>query len=447
MGEANGRSSYILRLSAGADVLEYVIPLDGGIPCRTELESRRTFKRELRRGIYSLLSQKTGEKLPWGILTGIRPAKIVHELLAQGFERQAIIVKMRDYYMLSQSKAELLYEVALAEKAILEASPADCVSIYIGIPFCRTRCLYCSFTSYSIGKYINIVDKYLDALKKELLYVAGIVKKGGLKVQSIYIGGGTPTSITAAQLQDLLSFVSSTLDLSYLEEYTLEAGRPDSIDYEKLAVIKNSAVDRISINPQTMNDDTLRLIGRNHTREDFIKAFELARGMGFNNINTDLIIGLPGENMGIFEESLKQITALGPESITVHTMALKRASRLNTEKKEYAMISEDEAAGMVDLARKYAKRIGLHPYYLYRQKNIVGNLENIGYCKPGYESIYNVQIMEERQSIFAVGAGAITKVVWPEENRIERAFNVKAVEEYITRIDEMIQRKSSLLCI
>jgi coproporphyrinogen dehydrogenase HemZ len=441
----DGNVYYLVRLSIREIDYEYRIQLSGGIPAKVDLEARKSFKRELRRGIYTLLSRETGKKLPWGMLTGIRPAKIVHELMGQGLGRQEILNRMTGYFLLSPEKSKLLYDVAFVENDILASGTNDSVSIYIGIPFCSTRCLYCSFTSYSIKKYTGMAEKYLSALRKELHSVSEMVRKRGFTVQSIYIGGGTPTSISAGQLQDLLTYVQAAFNLGNLKEFTLEAGRPDSIDREKLSVIKNSAVSRISINPQTMNDDTLKLIGRSHSSEDFIKAFILARDMGFTNINTDLIVGLPGENAHIFEESLKQIAALGPESLTVHTLAVKRASRLNMENKVYESISEEEAALMVDTAQAYAKRLGMHPYYLYRQKNMLGNLENIGYCRPGFESIYNVQIMEEKQTILAVGAGAISKVVYRDEDRLERAFNVKTVEEYIARVDEMGKRKEALL--
>jgi coproporphyrinogen dehydrogenase HemZ len=256
---------------------------------------------------------------------------------------------------------------------------------------------------------------------------------------------GTPTSLNSLQLKGLLDFIESKFEMRWLEEYTLEAGRPDSINEDKLGVIKESRVDRISINPQSMNDETLRLIGRNHTSEDVIKAFRLAKSLGFNNINMDVIIGLPGESKEMFCNTLKRIKELDPENLTVHTMAIKRASKLNEDKEKYKLISSADASEMVETAAAFADSIGMHPYYLYRQKNVLGNLENVGYCKPGTESVYNIQIMEEKQTIIALGAGAVTKVVYPKENRIERAFNVKDVEEYILRVKEMVERKRGLL--
>lgn len=414
------------------------------IPGKTLMEARKIFKRDIRRGIYAILSEYSGKHLPWGMLTGIRPAKIVHELLQEGCSKNEITARLMDYFMVSDSKSELLYDVAAAERDILEKSPHDSVSVYIGIPFCRTRCLYCSFASNPVARYKGHIVEYIKALKVEIKCTSEIMKSRGMKIQSIYIGGGTPTSIDAQALQGLLDYIGETFDMSCLQEYTLEAGRPDSIDIEKLRIIKNSGAGRISINPQTMDAGTLRLIGREHSPEDVVSSFKLAREAGFCNINMDLITGLPGEDAGIFANTLEQVRRLGPESLTVHALAVKRASRLNEEKEAYPLCPEEEAFKMADLAQEYARKTGMHPYYLYRQKNILGNLENIGFCKPGFECIYNIQIMEERQTIIALGAGAVTKVVYPSENRIERAFNVKSVEEYTARVDEMIDRKKKL---
>lgn len=289
-----------------------------------------------------------------------------------------------------------------------------------------------------------MVGSYIKALRKEIKSVGKILADKGLKIQSIYIGGGTPTAIDAQHLGELLKEIEDTFCMDDVKEYTLEAGRPDSITEEKLATIARSRVNRISINPQTMKDETLVRIGRSHTSGDIIEAFNLARELGFDNINMDVIAGLPGEDINDFMYTLDEIKKLAPESITVHTMSVKRASRLNDEKNSYDLTDEDEVTKMVDSAYEFIKDIGLKPYYLYRQKNILGNLENIGYSKPGAESIYNIQIMEERQTIIALGAGATTKLVYPKEDRIERVFNVKSVEEYISRIDEMIGRKENM---
>ncbi len=455
--EKDTGAGYIISLRDGrAGIsLEYYADFPGGIPKAGDIEGRRSFKREIRRGVYSILSEYTGRKLPWGILTGIRPVKIVHELHDSGFDNSRIEEKLKEYFMLSAGKASLITGVADIEREILKSTDKDLVSVYIGIPFCTTRCLYCSFTSNQAKPGSDIVDRYLAALYTEMGLVKGLISEKGYRVQSIYIGGGTPTSLDRRQLEQLLECIGSSFDFSGLCEYTLEAGRPDSLDEGKLRTIRDSAVNRISINPQTMNNETLRLIGRNHTAEDVDKAFGAARKMGFGNINMDIIIGLPGEDLEIFKDTLRKIEKLGPESLTVHSLALKRASRLAMEryaagakmekKPAFRWLPEQEASDMSALAYEYAKSMGMRPYYLYRQKNITGNLENTGYCKPGFESRYNIHIMEERQTIIAIGAGAVTKVVWPEENRIERAFNVKNVEEYICRIEEMVLRKGAIL--
>ncbi|MCX7710438.1 MAG: coproporphyrinogen dehydrogenase HemZ [Clostridia bacterium] len=406
---------------------------------------RKILKREFKRQLYLFLSTSLNEKMPWGMLTGIRPAKIVHEMMEKGLAQEEIFLNLKEYYMLSEEKASLAYEVASVEKGFLDRTSQEQIGIYIGIPFCPTRCLYCSFTSNPIKKYERHVENYISTLCREIKAVAEITKQKNLKIQSIYIGGGTPTSLNAEKLCSLLNSIEAGFDLSAMEEYTLEAGRPDSISKDKLIAIRNSRVDRISINPQSMNEETLKVIGRNHSPEDIVRSFELARECGIGNINMDVIAGLPGENLNMFVNTMKEIEQLKPDSLTVHTMSIKRASRLNEEREKYSLEGEKEVADMISLAQEAAVRMGMHPYYLYRQKNILGNMENVGYSKPGKESIYNIQIMEEKQTIVALGAGAITKVVYPEENRIERAFNVKSVEEYIARIDEMIERKKALL--
>lgn len=424
-----------------------------GIDCKGNLpvinptgeENIKSLKKHLKFQLYEIFSKFINKDTPWGVLTGIRPTKIVHELIEEGKEKEEIFRTMKNSYGVSNHKVQLLFNVAKTEERILRKAGKDKISLYIGIPFCTTRCLYCSFTSNPINKYSHVADKYIECLETEMDNVNEIIRQCGLNIQSIYIGGGTPTSIKAYQLENLLRSIESIFDLSTLEEFTLEAGRPDTIDEEKLRAVKKSRVDRISINPQTMNDETLRLIGRNHSSEDIRKAFILARQVGFNNINMDVIVGLPGEDIKMFEKTMEEIKILQPESLTVHTLAIKKASELNKDVDNLRLISDSEASRMLESAMKYAELMNMHPYYLYRQKNILGNLENVGYCKPGFECIYNVQIMEEKQTIIAVGAGAVTKVVYPEEKRIERAFNVKGVEEYIKRVDEMVQRKRALL--
>ena len=318
----------------------------------------------------------------------------------------------------------------------------DEYSIYIGIPFCPTTCLYCSFTSFPLAKFSDRVENYLKALYKEMAYVADAYKKR--KLTTVYIGGGTPTSLTAPQMDELLTKIEETFDLSYVREFTVEAGRPDSITYDKLEAIKAHPVTRISINPQTMNDETLKVIGRAHTTEETMEAFQMARKAGFDNINMDIITGLPGEDITHVRKTLEDIFKLNPESLTVHSLAIKRAAILNREMEQYRSQVKGSTDEMLQLVDKFAQEMGMQPYYLYRQKNIPGNLENIGYAKEGKESLYNILIMEEKQDIIAMGAGASTKCVYLPENRIERSENVKNVDHYIERIDEMIERKRNL---
>ncbi len=433
-------------LSLKAENFSQIISL----PCAGIIDSSdklkvKEFKRILKRKLFLLLTGYTGKAIPWGILTGIRPVKLVNELIDRKMAKSDVLVALQADYFVTESKSNLLYEVAVNQRELFANSRENSISLYVGIPFCPTRCLYCSFSSSTIAQYKKMVDVYVETLLKEIRHTALLMKEKGLIAESIYIGGGTPTSLNERQLSRLLSGIEECIDMTYLKEYTLEAGRPDTITIDKLKVIKNSRVSRISINPQTMNEKTLVRIGRLHKPEDVVKAFYAARDMGFDNINMDLICGLPGEDVQMFDETLSKIKELHPDSLTVHTMAIKRASQLTRERENYSLETQYlDSAPMVDMARTSAKEMGLNPYYLYRQKNILGNLENVGYSRPGMECLYNIQIMEERQTILACGAGAVTKVIFPR-NRIERSFNVKSVEEYIGRIDEMLVRKANIL--
>ena len=419
------------------------------LPCNKVFEAEdkqqlKSFKRIFKRKLFSLLTQYTGKTIPWGVLTGIRPAKLVNEFIDNGMDKGDIISTLKKDYFVTDNKAELLYEVANNQRNLFLNSRNNSISLYIGIPFCPTRCLYCSFSSSTIGQYKKVVDLYVEKLLKEIRHTGALIKACNFCIENIYIGGGTPTSLKAIQLSRLLEGIEEYLDLADLKEYTVEAGRPDTIDVDKLRVIKDSLVSRISINPQTMNSVTLEKIGRKHSPEDIIKSFYMARDLGFDNINMDIICGLPGEDVAMFQETLEKIKPMEPDSLTVHTMSIKRASRLTEQKENYNLETQyRQVSEMVDIAGEYAKKMGLNPYYLYRQKNILGNLENVGYSRKNKECLYNIQIMEERQSIFACGAGAASKFVFPQ-NRIERAFNVKTVEEYFSRIDEMIERKAKL---
>ena len=399
-------------------------------------ETRNCFKRMM----YDMLSALTGRKLPWGTLTGVRPTKIVYGLLEENKDKQEIIDYLKKEYYVSTRKGKLAIKVAENEKRLLEKIDYNNgYSLYAGIPFCPTTCLYCSFTSYPLAVWRDRVDTYVDAMLKEMAFTARLMKDKTL--DTFYMGGGTPTTLEAEQLERVLGFFEDSFDTSSLKEYTIEAGRPDSITKDKLMVMKHHGVNRISINPQTMNDDTLKLIGRHHSAAQVKDAFRLARDCGFDNINMDLIIGLPGETEEHIKRTMDEVAALAPDSLTVHSLAIKRAANLNIfwEKyKAYSMINTDD---IINMTADCASAMGMEPYYLYRQKNMAGNFENVGYSKPGREGIYNILIMEEKQTIMAVGAGASTKVVFPEENRIERVENVKDVKTYIENVDEMIDRK------
>ena len=399
-------------------------------------EARNVFKRMM----YDMLKKLTGRELPWGTLTGVRPTKIVYTLLEDGKNDHEIRDYLKKEYYVSEKKGDLAIKVASNEKRLLEKLDYNNgYSLYAGIPFCPTTCLYCSFTSYPLAVWKDRVDTYVDAMLKELEFTSRLMKDK--KLDTFYMGGGTPTTLEPEQLDRVLSFFEEHFDTTGLKEYTIEAGRPDSLTRDKLLIMKKHGVDRISINPQTMNDDTLKLIGRHHTVEQIKEAFTLARECGFDNINMDLIIGLPGETREHIERTMREVALLAPDSLTVHSLAIKRAARLNIfwEKyKDYAMVNTDD---IINMTADCAAAMGMEPYYLYRQKNMAGNFENVGYSKPGREGIYNILIMEEKQTIMAVGAGASTKVVFPEENRIERVENVKDVTTYIENIDEMIDRK------
>ena len=399
-------------------------------------------KSPLKRGVYQLLSEYTGKELPWGTLTGIRPTKIAMGLLESGVSEPEVAEHMKSVYLTGEEKTALSIEIAKREMEILkDIDYRDGYSLYIGIPFCPTTCLYCSFTSYPMGKWAGRMDEYLDALFKEIDYTAKAFKQK--KLNTVYIGGGTPTSLSAEQMDRLLGKVEESFDFTHCQEFTVEAGRPDSITEEKLAAIRRHKVTRISINPQTMKQETLRLIGRRHTVEQIKEVYGLARSLGFDNINMDLILGLPGENIEDVRHTMEELKLLAPDNITIHSLAIKRAARLNLEWDRYESLLMENSSEVMGLTEKYCREMGMEPYYLYRQKNMAGNFENVGYASPGKAGIYNILIMEEKQSIVALGAGSTSKAVFPD-GRIERADNVKDVELYMSRIDEMIERKRML---
>lgn len=381
---------------------------------------------------------------PWGILTGIRPVKIASKLLRDGMSKTEAAEYFVNEYKAAPDRARLALSLAETEIRISDSMYENGISLYVGIPFCPTRCLYCSFITNSIKSSSAYVDKYVECLKKEIEYTAEILKEKDLKIETVYIGGGTPTTLSPLQLDMLFAALYKSFDLSHLKEFTVEAGRPDTITEDKLKVIKDYKIDRISINPQTMNLKTLKVIGRNHTPGDIIKSYELARSMGIDIINMDIIAGLPGETLNDFECTLKEIEKLSPENTTVHTLCIKRSSRLKELIDNYNLTDDTVVSKMVEFSKDYMSAVNKIPYYLYRQKNMLGNLENIGYTKPGYESLYNVYIMEELQSIVSMGCGGVTKMIDRKTNRIERIFNVKEPKEYIERFDEMLKRKDVL---
>ncbi len=397
----------------------------------------KSIKKYIKTSLYYCFKKVNDIKVPWGILTGIRPSKRIYAMWKDGFSDFEIEKILEEDYLVSKEKIKLAFEVAYAEKNIMDKNDSNSIGVYIGIPFCPTKCLYCSFTSYSLEQYKNKVDLYLKALLKEFEYARDYVKK--YNIESIYIGGGTPTSLNEEQLEFLLLNVKKHFKKPV--EFTVEAGRPDTITREKLKILKKYDVDRISINPQTMNQKTLDIIGRKHTVDDFIKAFKTAREEGHGNINTDLILGLPGEGEKEVFETFKRISELKPESLTVHTLAVKRASRLKETLDYYKMPEFKDIEKFLEISSNFAKMMNMIPYYMYRQKNMVGNFENVGYCERGKECIYNIKIMEEKQTIIALGAGGSTKIVDYKTDRIDRIFNVKSVDDYINRIDEMIERK------
>lgn len=406
-------------------------------------EEGDTYKNGFKRFLYRSLSDVTGKELPWGALTGIRPTKLSYGLLEEGKSDEEILDFYRRRYFASPEKAQLSIDIARREREILSKIHYEGgYSLYIGIPFCPTTCLYCSFTSFAIGVYRKRVEEYIDCLIRELEFVSNQCRHKIL--DSVYIGGGTPTTLEPEQLDRLLGSLRSLFDFSTVQEFTVEAGRADSITEDKLKVLQRHGVTRISINPQTMKQETLDLIGRRHTVEQVEQAFYMARGLGFDNINMDIILGLPGENAEDVRHTIERIEALSPDSLTVHSLAVKRASRLSQWIQENGVSSMNNTDETMEIAAAGAARMGLLPYYLYRQKNMSGNFENVGYARPGKFGLYNILIIEEVQSIIACGAGSISKRVYPD-GRIERSENIKEVALYLEKIDEMIERKRRLL--
>ncbi len=411
--------------------------------CNTDKVDAGEYKNEFKNFLYTALQEETGISLPWGNLTGIRPTKIAMTMFANGADRQEVAAYLREKHFVSEEKIALGIEIAEREREILNRLHYENgYSLYVGIPFCPTTCLYCSFTSYPISAWKERVEDYLEALEQEMNAVAKMYRDKIL--DTVYIGGGTPTSLSADELDRLLTKLKNTFDFHTVQEFTVEAGRADSITEDKLRVLYRHGVTRISVNPQTMKQETLRLIGRQHTVAQVIDAYRLARKVGFNNINMDIILGLPGETKEDVEATIESILAMTPDSLTVHSLAVKRASGLHKWIEENGVTAYNNTEETMRIAADGARAMAMEPYYLYRQKNMSGNFENVGYCVEGKYGIYNILIMEEVQTIVALGAGSITKRVF-HDGRIERCDNVKEVAQYIERIDEMIERKRRLL--
>lgn len=392
------------------------------------------------RAMFAAGKELLGHIPPWGILTGIRPAKVAGSIMKRGNGILKTKRIMRDEYFLNPQKAALAVSVASNEMKLLKKMPKDTASLYISIPFCPSRCAYCSFVSYTTPRLLSLIDEYIDALLFELDETFATIKALGIKILTIYIGGGTPTTLSSAQLERIFKKIHEEIDVSQLAEFTLEAGRPDTITEKKLATAKKYGVTRISVNPQTLNDDVLRDIGRKHTVADFYKAFEIAKNSGIRDINVDLIAGLPSDDFKNFSETVDKIIELAPTNLTVHTFCIKKAADVLKNNSEIYSINVSDATKGVSYSQLKAKFAGYKPYYMYRQKNTVSNLENVGFSIEGHEGLYNVFMMEEIHTIFAVGAGAVTKLVdfRSEEDggsRITRIFNAKYPYEYLREIE------------
>ena len=396
---------------------------------------------EIKREMYYLLSQLTGRTSGWGTLTGVRPLKLAYEMLRESGSQAGMKDLLSSRYLVSDDKINLLNDIVDYQRSHLSGNPSEMAAVYIGIPFCPTRCEYCAFAS-NVAPQEDIAE-YFDNLMEEIRYTGRMIREHGTVIESVYVGGGTPTTLNAEQLGMLIDAVRDEIgtDPSSIE-FTIEAGRPDTITAGKLRIMKDKGVSRISINPQSMKDETLRRIGRDHTADDIRRGYRLASDYNFEVINADLIAGLPGETPEDFMASLEEIIELGANNITVHTLSVKRGSRLREHDPEYYRRDADKVAGMVDYARSRLAQEGFYPYYIYRQKHQMGALENVGYCREDRHSVYNIRIMEEKQTIIALGAGGIGKIYYPDEDRLERVANVSNYKVYNERFDEMLLRKN-----
>ncbi len=397
----------------------------------------------VKQSIYEALNDFQVSKVPWGVLIGVRPLKIVNDLMKKGIEDSKILSILQNEYKLWEGKSKLMLEIGKVQQKYIYPIDEDSFSLYVSIPFCPTRCIYCSFPSNSMLKTEEYIDEYTDKIIYEIKKIGNMM--GNKKINTVYIGGGTPTAIPIKNLEKIIESIYLTFEEKNIKEITVEAGRPDTINKEMLKMLKENNIDRISINPQTMNDETLKLIGRNHNSKDIINAYNIARQVGFSVINMDIIVGLPGEGVDEIVYTLEQIMQLNPENLTVHTLAVKKGSKFKQTMDKYPIENENIIEDMLEITAEYAKNMKLEPYYLYRQKQMLGNYENIGYAIKGRECVYNILIMGEKETIIAVGEGGVSKIYFPEEDRLERVPNVKNLRQYLSRIDEMIERKRKFI--
>lgn len=405
-------------------------------------------KIQLSKQLYICMSRLTGITSQWGVLTGVRPVKQVHRLTAKGFGKDEVFRELGDSFLVSGNKCGIAWDTAETQRPLLEETArrgTKSFGLYVSIPFCPTRCSYCSFISQSAqGAAIKkLIPPYIENLCDEIRHTGKIAKELGLTADSVYFGGGTPTTLSAAQLTRIMKTLEESFDLTHIREYTIEAGRPDTVTAEKLSAIREMGCTRVSINPQTLNDEVLKNIGRSHTTEQFYEAFATAREAGFDTINTDIIAGLPGDTLESFKATIDGLIELSPENITVHTLSVKRSSNLNMDGGKGGVF-DNPACEMVEYANVQLSAAGYRPYYLYRQKNMVDNLENIGWAKPGHESVYNICIMEEVQTILAMGAVGSTKLLDTEDGRLERIFNYKYPQDYNNNFELMLKRKDRI---
>ncbi len=425
--------------------VEMRLYIDKVLEERTLFVRSETDRHSIKRHLYHMLEKQYKPTSEWGILVGIRPVKIVHELLDQAYDEQQIKEILSEEYLVQPNKINLMIEVAKRERPHLYPNRKESVSLYICIPFCPTRCVYCSFPSNDMKLKGKLLPRYLELLLEEVSYAIAQVELANKEIDCIYIGGGTPTSLDASQLETLLQMIQSRLDLNRVKEYTVEAGRPDTITIEKLEIMKRYGVDRICINPQSFNNETLIQIGRKHDDQMIIEAFKAAREIGFRSINMDLIMGLPGETVDDARLTISKVIGFRPENVTIHTLAVKKASRLIESLEAYELAHDQTVSEMLAISDQELRTVGLTPYYMYRQKKMIGHLENVGYALDGFESLYNMRIMEEKHTIVACGAGAVSKICFPDENRFERVANFKGLEDYLDRFDEILLKKEAII--